>query len=538
MSGFRGQAWKALGKLTDRRGSVQVGFAFSEGDTGGLLLRAWSGYFILRVERALNQITLSAYAQRLFLFWRFRDKVNYSVEVSWDFASGLVLRLLSGRKVLAVSARNAVWKPYGTGCTPIELGGTLETCAPGKRSFKPGFSGRILAFDCFSQPLSAPGIPRISRRVERVPGRASIPPATGITILELHDPPVVESRLRYDTIPDRLANYRAFNRRHPEFARAFHAAPDAFEGLRAIGKMVSELWPHTGYCPDKPRKIFFERGDTLLADIKAGKTAGMCGGYAHVMEEVCWALGIPARRTQVRDHSSFEVYDHHHDKWICMETDPAQDTGVWLNPEGVPMSIGECIAVNERDALEPGFFARHVRFLSNGAQVADLGQYGGRMELWFRSCYHLMFYVRRDDYHWPKSRPQPICGYVSPSLRQFERQFTWNASRTDWVRDWRELYWSCDRVRVTPRWREKGKIIRLDFSAVQCQFPAGFEVMVDGGGWHAQRSPFFWRLHDGVNLVLVRTRNKQGVAGRPWRCAIHRRPSCPASLSWIYGRNR
>jgi hypothetical protein len=509
------------GKLNDAAGSLAIEFSLDAGDAGGTLLRTFGNYLTLAASPAGREceLRLRIYGHDLRILARRPAGRPLRVRASWDCARGF--RLSAGGVTLA---RNAAWLPYRQKRVPIEIGGAINELRPGRTKWVEAFRGWIRVVECHARPLETPALdPAEARRIAPLapppPTRALAVPR-GLSTVDYHDAPIVESPLRFDAIPDRPSNLRACQRAHPELARLYHGARNAFDGLLAVGRHVSNLWPHTSYWP-WPRAIFEERGDRLLAGIKRGEVCGMCGGYAHVMEEALWALGVPARRTQVFGHSSFEAYDHAHDKWICLEVDNAVGhAGCWLDARGIPYSIGELIDLLERDRVEPGAFRRSARHLPLGSQCPAGKIHGSDPESWARACYLYMGWFKRRDYgakappesrwHYPRAyRPSRLDPYSPPAGQRL-------------VPDPRLLYWSCDRVRVRLDWRDAPRTVRLHLQPFQAQFFESFEIHVDGRRFALRRPSFAWHLHGGLNRIRVSTRNLLGAVGHPWRLALHR----------------
>lgn len=545
----------SCGKLNDRAGTVVLRFTLDTGDRGGTLLRLFGSYLSLTATPAREccELRVTFYGHDLRLLVPFTRNRPVTVALSWHHRTGV--RLSADR--LSV-ARNITWHSYPLQRFPLEIGGALAEIRPNNTHWQSTFNGWLVAMTCHSQPLEAPGISAAesaamlksdSRLVCR-PGEP--PPAAGptavlvrqaarlasvsaaapehdgrprpslpggYTLLELHDPPLLDSPVRFDCLPARLANYRACQRAHPELAALYHGAPTAFEGLRAVGRYISNLWPHTSYWP-WPRAIFEERGDTLLAGIKAGEICGMCGGYAHTMEEALWALGVPARRTQVYGHSSLEAYDFTHDKWICLETDNANGhAGCWLAPDGVPYAIGELGALLEQDRLLPGTFRQQARHLYLDSTCPSGRLNGTDVEANARHTYIYMGYFKRRDYG-VKGDPESFW-YYPPWYRPRRLDPYTPVELQNRVNDWRTLYWSCQRVQVTADWQRAGTgTVDLHLRPFQAQFHDGYQVTIDGQPRPQRGSRLTWRLHPGVNRIAIAARNALGAVGHPWRAVL------------------
>lgn len=462
------------GKLNDAAGSLTISFSLDKADTGGLLFRSFGDYLTLIVVD--RELQLSLYGHELRLGIRGR---SHTVTVAWDHQRGFSLATKSQR-----ITRRITWRAYRQRYIPVEIGGNATELRPNRTRWQNSFTGWIQTVTLHTRPPRLPS--------ER---------------LILRDPVITDSPLRFDCIPDRLANYRRCRKLHPELEDLYFGAPTAFEGLKNVARYVSNLWPHTSYWP-WPRQIFTDRGDRLLTDIKAGNCGGMCGGYAHTMEECLWALGVPARRVQVYHHSALEAYDHTHDKWILLETDNAHGyAGVWINRAGIPCCIGELIDLYEQERLQPGITVEHVPL---GAECPG-GVINNRFpEWWLRYCYILMGWYHGDRSFWyaPKwYRLTPPVPYEPAKLQQY-------------VADWRQLYWPCDRVLVERQ--DRRGVVQLKLQAFQAQFFRDFEICVDGQTTHQRADRFEWRLHPGENRIAIRTRNRLGARGHPWQTVIHR----------------
>jgi hypothetical protein len=431
------------------------------------------------------------------------------------------MSLWQGRRHLRMTGRHIEWHAYRQKYIPIAIGGKLADTRPRCRIWLGTFAGWISTVSCCLHPIVEP---RATPLAEIAAGVAapvkvpslSIPPA--VKLVELHDPPIHESPLRFDIIPDRLPNLRACRKLHPELEDHYHSAPNAFEGLRSVGRYVGNLWPHTFYWP-WPREIFTDPGDRLLTGIKQGQVAGMCGGFAHAMEEALWALGIPARRTQVWHHSSLEAYDHHHDKWICLEIDNhVGHAGCWLAPDDTPYCIGELIDLLERDRHEPGMAYRMIRFQPLGTAFPSGEDNGPPPFSWLRFCYVLMAYARcRDD---GGTTPGLEYHYATPAVRLDPANPQDANAAQKQVDDWRDLYWSCDRLQVRTTWIKARQVLDVTATPFQAQFFNGCEMRVDGGKPRCIGTTCEWALHPGENRLELVALNKLGRRGHPWRCTL------------------
>jgi hypothetical protein len=511
------------GRISDARGALRVTFSFDESDAGGQLVDSWAGYLRLsaRKDGDRTEIEVFAYGHFLRLLLPCRCHVSYTLALDWDCRTGMSMSLHERNTLLRMTGRNITWHAYRQKYIPIAIGGKLADTRPGHRNWIGIFSGWISEAACFRHPLTYPGVaPQVeSPRMAPVPARATpLPLPSGVTLVELHDPPVHDSALRFNSIPDRLANLKQCRKAHPELAEHYHAAPNAFEGLLRVARTVGNLWPHTEYWP-WPREIFTERGDRLLTRIKAGQTAGMCGGFAHTMEEALWALGVPARRTQVWHHSSLEAYDHHHDKWICLETDNhVGHAGCWIAPDDTPYCIGELIDILEQDRHEPGTAYQQVRFLPLGNACPSGADNGPHPFSWLRACYVMMGYAHRHA-DGVKS-PAQWFYHSTPAVRLDPPHPDPQANRERQVDDWRDLYWSCDRLQVRTTWIKSRHSVKVTAKPFQAQFFNGCVARLDGRKPRCIGTDYEWVLHPGENRLELAAINKLGAIGHPWRAVL------------------
>lgn len=521
LAGEAGLVFLSHGKISDQQGSLRIAFSLDPNDRGGQLLESWGGHLrlVAEVDGKHLDVRLSAYGSRLRLLGVCPRQRRLVLALDWDHRTGFAMSVAEeGAGVLNRTACNTTWHAYGQSAIPLSIGGRLESLWPGARRWQNLFTGCIAGVSLDSEPAVAPGVPRLSVGAgETAPGAV---PAS-CTVLELHAPALQDSPLRFDSIPDREDNLRQCQVLHPELAAAYQGAGNAFEGLMNVGRWVANLWPHTEYWP-WPREIFEERGDRLLANIKAGRTMGMCGGYAHTLEEALWALGVPARRVQVGNHSSLEAYDHEHDKWMCLEADTLMGiAGCWTDPDGLPYGIGELIELVEADRREPGTLARRLRHVDLGAPN-PVGAEQARSPLAVaRECYVLMGIAKRKDYGDPT--PPRWYYHAAPAMRVATPN-TWAAPETQTlVDDWRDLYWSCDRLAVDARWRPDGSALTLGIQPVQAQFFAGCEARIDEAPPVRAGTEFVWTLHAGINRLSLAATNRLGARGHAWKMTVFRK---------------
>jgi hypothetical protein len=285
----------------------------------------------------------------------------------------------------------------------------------------------------------------------------------------------------------------------------------------ALTEFVTDLYPHSEYWPspkDKAHLIIWKPGHEIIEAVRAGEMGGMCGSYAHIMEEVFWAMGFEGRRIQVDDHSTFEAWSNQFDKWVELEADSAC-AGHAEFLDGTPLNAWDSIRVHQEAAADPSAYRQvrnmphrsqaihntavhmdHLYLLPKTRVVVPIGDYQGSFK-------------RRGDYGWH------VPGMdVSGNFFMYEPN--------GWVENPQELYWSCNRVRVQLDWLERGRRLTIGSEAVQTAHFEAFEASVDARPFSDSGGALDWELHRGVNILSIRTKNAFGVTGYPYRIEIWR----------------
>jgi len=293
------------------------------------------------------------------------------------------------------------------------------------------------------------------------------------------------------------------------------------------------MWPHSNYWPwpeDDQRHIFWKRGHELLPDIESGKAGGMCGGYAHMMEEVFWSFGFDARRIQVRGHSSFEAYSNQLDRWIICDASYNKACHLLGGPDGGPVGAREVILAHERSEFDPTVLSEFNTLIceqenlraktlddaahgypgtqtnhydSIGVAVNKTGQYGKRVSTSRGDHTHAWYFMPCDR------------GFFSGESRVGKKNIL--------VDDLDVLYPSRNRCKVTTAWKKKDAVLTLTCEPVGVTFFNYFELEIDGDVRRLKGKRFDWHLHDGVNHLSVRTVNKLGARGYPYSVMLHKK---------------
>ena len=298
---------------------------------------------------------------------------------------------------------------------------------------------------------------------------------------------------------------------------------------------IGNLWPHGNYWPwpaDETRWTFWKRGHELLPLIKAGEAGGMCGGYAHLMEEVFWSFGLDARRINVTHHSSFEAYSNEQDRWIICDASRNEKCHLLADDRGRFLGCGDIIRRFEAAEHDPKALldVRHVicreenlveapaetgnalygtrclhAYDKIGVCIDKTHQLGrrtavarpSRMALYYRACEHA----------WFRAQPRPAGEPVHV-----------------WVKNLDDLYPSRNRVKAVLSWDKPGESLRVAVEPVGVTFFDTLLASRDDGAEEPVKAPIAWRLHPGVNGLTLRTRNKLGARGYPFKIRLWKRP--------------
>jgi len=299
---------------------------------------------------------------------------------------------------------------------------------------------------------------------------------------------------------------------------------------------VARLWPHCHYWPWPPREqrwIFWKRGHELLPDIQAGRTGGMCGGYAHVMEELFWSLGYEARRIQVSGHSSFEAYLNEQDRWIICDASFNQQAHLLADPQGRFLGCADLIrrfealehdpkalkevrqlicceenlAESQVTPTNPVYGAGPLHAYDHLGVVIDKTHELGRTRSACRSS-AMAWYFRACERSWKQAEIRRRAGGAPQRL----------------VRNLDDLIPSRNRAAVTLAWRKPSESLTVAAQPAGVSFFENLLASVDGGPERPVSRAWLWRLHPGLNSLAVRTQNRFGVRGYPFRIRLWKQP--------------
>lgn len=525
--------------ITDAAGSLEVVFRLRTMPAQATLIQAWGQYepLIALTNEALQVTHLCP----MRVAWK--TDANYTLKVDWDHRAGISVSLkVHGGKEQTLRWP-ATWRAFRQEHIPFGLGGSVSE--PRFRKWHGTFQGWLRSLKIWSAPRTTPGPAEVRQSGE--PIRAPFPAAPGIRVLAFDEPPVIPDPLGLDQLPDRFADLRK-TRRVCGLDAVTAPCRGELEVFAMLTWHLGNLWPHSYYWPwkrDEQREIFWKRGHEMIPKIKAGRAGGMCGGYAHMMEETFWAMGFDARRIQVRAHSSFEAYSNQLDRWIICDASYGRYCHLLAGPDGQPVGAREVIRAYERRAFDPqaldGFqplYCNRQNLQPGPASPAHpphpsrsnlLGQDGGARSAYLHYDSVGLAINKTKQHGRHRATPEGDHSHVwylracdrasfpgSPSSVMGKESFL--------VDDLAALYPSRNRCAVRAAWTVKGEILSLAFRPVGVTFFDSFEIEVDGETRRITAGSFRWTLHGGVNELRVRTVNRLGAKGYPWSLTLYRRP--------------
>jgi hypothetical protein len=267
----------------------------------------------------------------------------------------------------------------------------------------------------------------------------------------------------------------------------------------------------------------------LLGPYEGARRQGHCLYCNLTLIAALLSFGYPARWVNISTkhtygHEVTEVWSNDFGKWIHL--DATRDYYLYDRATGVPLSLAEIAEHVARVVPEPVTWERPIQ-----AQVAridpaaiDLGcrQPGhghevfveGGMDL-LQMIGHLQMPLRNDF----ASRPQPVPWRVSSNWGSSEL-LTWHSERfppkleydrtTGRRQDWEP---ALNEALVQLVETQRPGQLRVEVETVTPWLET-FEASVDGAEWEARPEPAWaWDLHEGVNQLRVRVRNRSGVRG-------------------------
>lgn len=506
-------AFMSRGRINDAAGSLEIVFQLDETPTDAALVQAFGQYAPL-VRLAGEQMDISIYDTKIMMLVRWQMGVAYRLRLSWDHTAGVVAELKPGKGDAQRLTRRMTWRAFRQHVVPFGIGGMLGG-RPVYTEWTGSFRGWVREVRTWDAPIECPALPAVAADLPR--GKAPFKAHRDVTLLALHDLPIMDSRWRTHTIPHRLDDLKK-TRRVAKLDRVVAGAHDELAAFAKLTYHISRMWPHTHYWPWPPtdqRHIFWKRGHEMIPKIKAGEMTGMCGGYTHVMEECFWSLGFDARRTQIYGHSTFEAYSNQYDKWMVCDASFNRRAHFVLDAGGAPLGVRDLVLRHAALERDPEAIADVTMACvrENGTTETHEGQF-------FAGYSHVG--VGLGDPNRNQGN-RPHIWYFLPHDRGYFHQMD-VSGRSTLVDTLDEVFWSCQRAQVALDWSKPGAALRVKATAFQTAFPDGFERRIDEGDWEPTRGAFTWPLHAGVNALAIRTKNKLGATGHPWHIQLWKKP--------------
>jgi|GEM_PF-2634625 len=512
------------GAIDDGAGSLELVFRLAAPIVPGPLVQAWGQYEPL-LRLCAGTLDANLYGHRLQLWVRWQLEVPYTLTLHWDHRVGVALRLSTPGEPVQAWQRRLTWPAWHQAHVPLALGGMASE--PRYRAWSGIFSGWLQRATVWAAPLEIPGPGAIG-----VAGEALAAPfahAPGVTVLAVNDPPIRPDPYHLVQWPDRLEDLR----RTREVARLDELLAHCrgqVEQFTALTSQVARMWPHCNYwpwAPDRQRDLFWQRGHELVPAIRAGQAGGMCGGYAHVMEELCWALGYEARRIQVSDHSAFEAHLPEQDRWVICEASTNHLCHLVQNTAGHCLGADELIRRCERLDHDPEAFADvRLRLCRDENLVEAPTEFAARQLALYDQVGLAIDKAREFGLNAASDRgSSPYAWYLrAPERAAFRPQDMGCGNDNVLVDRLDDLYPSRHRVQVAWQWTTPGQVLAAQLRAVATPAFASFLASVDEAAWAPCGAGFSWSLHPGVNTLELRTRNHLGALGYIYRLTVHLQP--------------
>ncbi len=520
--------YASKGRISDDAGTIEIVFRPAGSAPDGALVQAFGQYPpMIQIDEGL--LCLNVYEHRVALNVLWCKDLAYTLRVSWDHTCGVTIFVSAkGTPSLTVRRRFA-WQAFRQEYQPLSFGGM--STASRYRKWEGTFDGWIESVRIWNVPLDAPGPISISADGSQVRVPFELP--SGVRALEYVQAPLVKDRLPLVQMPDRLNDLRK-TREVCGLENILSKCKSEIEMFTRLTSYVGNLWPHCNYWPwpkEEQRHIFWKRGHEMIPEIAAGRMGGMCGGYAHVMEELFWAMGFDARRIQVSGHSSFEAYSNVHDKWIVCDASYnrqchmfSDGSGNFLgaadiirrfeqlehNPDALddvhPLNcIDENLLPMKKDNAYYSVFKNPANaYVYVGVCIDKTSQYGKTNPVCISGNRYAAYFMRNHRAVVEKKKEDP---------------FGVNTIFADSLDD---LYPSRNRVVADFSWKTKGESLNLDLKQTGVTFPNGYRITLDGLGLEWKRNSYVWNLHPGVNRLSVQSVNKLGAVGSPLKITLWR----------------
>jgi hypothetical protein len=519
------------GVISDAAGTLEIVFTPAAARPGGALVQAWGQYSPL-IALTGEGVSVNVYDAGFPLLVALEGEKRCLIRFTWHHDCGFTLTVQPQDKPAQVVRRRLAWKAYGQKYVPFSIGGTADKDSPRLRRWAPGVAGWVRSVRLWSEPQEVPGPIQVD--VSGEPIRLPFKPTANVKVLELDDPPIQPDPLGLVSLPHRSLDDLRKTREVGGLDQVVRCCKNEIEVFSMLTWYVGSLWPHCNYWPWPPgetRWTFWKRGHELLPLIRAGEAGGMCGGYAHVMEEVFWSFGFDARRINVTHHSSFEAYSSMHDRWVICDASRNAQCHLLADDRGRFLNCGDIIRRYEA--------AEH-----NGKALSDVRQMICREEnlvpvpvsspdaiqgTWYVYAYDQMGLCMDKTHQLGRrtaaARPSRMAWYYRDCEREWAKAQALPAGEPEpvLVKNLDDLYPSRNRVNVGLAWLKPGETLRVAAEPVGVTFFDTLIAAFDGGAEMPVKGRFAWKLHPGVNLLTVRTRNRLGAVGYPFKLRLWKR---------------
>ena len=324
-----------------------------------------------------------------------------------------------------------------------------------------------------------------------------------------------------------------------------HGSND-WEIVLLLREWITRQWKY-GFS-NKPEPKSNNAVDILEA---AGNGATFaCGTYASVMEQCCYALGIPARMVSILregsdvpipeyamfvGHCVTEVWSDHFRKWIVH--DPT--TNWHYEKKGIPLNSYEVsrawtmgeegsveqvpfvaeLSVDDEDLVIQlkGFYDASEKFYGKAYADAYISDKNQLIWLWkqFTMNKSMHFYssviIPAGDAYYAF-----MYGYSIPDLlvNEYPIQRAWPELK--WTSDPDDVYFSLDQTMIRLRVQDEtdDPVIKIEVKLNNTDpFFDHYIVDLNGMGWERKNERFIWKPNEGDNTISACTVNKYGRKG-------------------------
>ena len=375
--------------------------------------------------------------------------------------------------------------------------------------------GRYVQWQAILHTQSAdqtPVLQRVDLEVELEEARL-----TGVELLELDQPEIAFSSYAFDYIAPHPKVTRLLE--EYDFEEAMAAGETELEKFALLRDWVHDQWvgwqiDEYPYCPSWDPLEILEVTQNNLG-------FGMCTHYAAVFVGCAASLGYTARVLIIDHHCLAEIWSEELQKWILQDPGPNSQFDAQYQLDGMPLNALEVHqAVNRgdteklkahklpQDTIEPmdtniaRLFSRFGIPLRNNhltqAEPAELEQ-GYQQYHW-------------DGYLWWSEDPDPP--YAEYSL-----QTTRPA----------DFYWGVNQTRLYLQAKGRSDTLQVDLETVTPNF-SHYLVKIDDRAWEERMSPLEWPLHQGENILAVRSVNVFDRQGRIARARVLKWPEEEGSV--------